>query len=372
MKRGRYFDIPESPSEVEDLWARAQPLSQTKPPDWLDSSRYRSLPARAHAPTADNRDDYLAEVRELEGLNILVGSEKCSDGRLYVGAPWWDQIWSIGIYRGDSLLGLEPVGHGPAITRDDVRDVAAAFVADPFMIRAAGVWHMFFEVMNWRTGRGQIALALSDEAVHWAYQQVVLAEPFHLSYPYVFEWDGAYYMVPETYQAGGVRLYRADPFPHRWSPVRTLIEYPYIVDPSPFRFADRWWMFAATGQAGSGSHLNLFYADVLEGPWTPHPRNPLVSDVRSARPAGRVQIWENRLVRFGQVCAPDYGTAVRAFRIDELTTRDYHESEIDGSPLLGPTGSDWNADGVHHIDAHAFDGEWIACVDGWRRTPGMT
>jgi hypothetical protein len=100
MKHGRYFDIPESPSEVEDLWNLAIPLSQTKPPDWLDSSRYRSLPARADAPTADGRDDYLAEVRELEGLNILVGSEECSDGRLYVGAPWWDQIWSVGIYRG--------------------------------------------------------------------------------------------------------------------------------------------------------------------------------------------------------------------------------------------------------------------------------
>src|SRR5579884_4276261 len=173
MKRGRYFEIPESARELEDLWARAQPLSQATPPLWLDPSRYRSFPAPAHATTAD----YLSEVKELEAMNILVPSEESSGGRMFVGAPWWDQIWSIGVYRGDSPVSLLPLDSGPAITRDNVTDVAAAFVADPFMIRAAGVWHMFFEAMNWRTGRGEIALAVSDNAIHWRYQQVVLAEP---------------------------------------------------------------------------------------------------------------------------------------------------------------------------------------------------
>ena len=32
--------------------------------------------------------------------------------------------------------------------------------------------------------------------------------------------------------------------------------------------------------------LHLFHADRLLGDWQPHPRNPVKSDVRSARPAG--------------------------------------------------------------------------------------
>jgi hypothetical protein len=36
---------------------------------------------------------------------------------------------------------------------------------------------------------GEIGLATSEDGLKWDYKQVVLNEPFHLSYPYVFEWQ---------------------------------------------------------------------------------------------------------------------------------------------------------------------------------------
>src|SRR5262249_51325998 len=136
-----------------------------------------------------------------------------------------DAVFSIGIYAGESpfALGPAPGVADPVLTHHDVTDVPAAFVADPFMFHVDGIWYLFFEIMHARSGKGEIGLATSVDGIAWKYRQVVLAEPFHLSYPHVFSWQGDFYMVPESYQAGGVRLYRATNFPTRWSFERMLI-----------------------------------------------------------------------------------------------------------------------------------------------------
>src|SRR5262245_23640690 len=93
--------------------------------------------------------------------------------------------WAIGILTGESPLHMkaDPRASNPVLTAKDVSDLKAAFVADPFMLPVGGVWHMFFEVLEASTGRGQIGHAISDDACIWRYQQIVLGEDFHLSYP---------------------------------------------------------------------------------------------------------------------------------------------------------------------------------------------
>ena len=104
----------------------------------------------------------------------------------------------------------------PVLTAADVDDLAAEFVADPFLFRRDGRWYLFFEALQAGTGRGVIGLAVSDDARSWSYQGVVLQEEFHLSYPHVFAHGNEVYMTPETLALGCVVLYRADPFPERW------------------------------------------------------------------------------------------------------------------------------------------------------------
>lgn len=113
------------------------------------------------------------------------------------------QEWSIGIVSGASPLRLRHASgsSNPVLTRYSVSDVRALFVADPFLIHVGDLWHMFFEVYNFDTDRGEIAWATSQDGFAWTYQRIVLREAFHLSYPYVFEWEGRYYMIPETHQA---------------------------------------------------------------------------------------------------------------------------------------------------------------------------
>lgn len=272
--------------------------------------------------------------------------------------------YSIGIYSGASPFELSPspMVRNPVLTAGDVTDVDAEFVADPFMVREAGTWYMFFEVLNRQSGHGDIGLAVSQDGYGWNYKQIVLDEPFHLSYPSVFKWNGEYYMIPETRLAYAVRLYKAAEFPFKWTYVKDLIAGNFL-DPTIFHDNQRWWMFVSE----RCDVLHLFYADDLEGPWTRHPQSPVVTlDGNIARPGGPVLNCEGRFYRYTQDCDPTYGNQVRAFEITELTTERYAEKPVDGNPILQATGHGWNAEQMHHIDPHYVDGVgWIAVVDGY-------
>ena len=275
-------------------------------------------------------------------------------------------MWSIGIYTGDSPYDLKPAPQipNPVLTAGHVTDIPASFVADPFIIRA-NPWFMFFEVWNPRSNKGVIGLATSGNGFEWRYERIVLSEEFHLSYPYVFEWENTCYMIPETLGANAACLYRADEFPTRWSFAAKLIDGP-CADSSIVRFADLWWLFVCSTPYQHDT-LRLYFAEQLTGPWREHPRSPLVrGDNCRARPAGRILRVNDKLIRFAQECAPRYGTRVRAFDILDLTTTNYEEVENSASPVLEPGGGDWNATGMHHLDAqHQPDGTWLACVDGY-------
>lgn len=287
-----------------------------------------------------------------------------------------NRAWSIGIYVGPSPVALRsPRGlRNPVLTPADVTDVRAGTVADPFMIRRGDAWHMFFEVVNEETGRGEIGLAVSRDGFTWKYQEIVLAEPFHLSYPYVFEHLDGIYMIPESFQAEEVRLYKAASFPTKWSLVGTLLRGGYFVDTTVFGHSGSWWMFTETNREVKHDRLRLFHAPDLTGPWQEHPRSPVVDgDPHIARPAGRVLSANGTLIRYAQDDYPTYGQQVRAFEITELTPARYAERLLTQDPIVGPTGRGWNGSGMHHIDPHQIDaGRWIACVDGLgvTRMPG--
>ena len=103
------------------------------------------------------------------------------------------------------------------------------------------------------------------------------------------------------------------------------------------------------------------------GPWTEHPESPVIEgDANIAGPRGRVLVFDGRIIRYAQDDQPTYGNQVRAFEITELTTTSYEEKEVSENPILEPSGTSWNARGMHHIDPHQiYRNQWIACVDGY-------
>jgi hypothetical protein len=244
-----------------------------------------------------------------------------------------------------------------------VRDITATLVADPFMVVKDGRWFMFFEALNAETNRGEIGLATSRDGFHWNYEQIVLREQFHLSYPHVFQSEGQYYLVPESAQVYAVRLYKAVEFPTRWSLVGELLRGRYV-DSSLIYHAGAWWLFTSERDI-----LRLYSAPNPVGPWVEHPRSPLITgDPSKARPGGRVTHWDGKIIRYAQDSPFYLENRVRAFVVDRLTPSEYDEHEADPSPILEPSGSGWNGQGMHHLDPHQIGpDQWLACVDGLAR-----
>jgi len=280
-----------------------------------------------------------------------------------------DQEWAIGLYTGPSPAELEPLRRRPILTRHDVTDRDADFVADPFLIRTDDRWWMFFEVWSRSRRRGEIGVASSNDLVDWRYQGIALSEQFHLSYPLVFEWEGEYYLLPECSATSSVRLYRAAGFPWQWECVATLLTGGVWLDPTIFRYDDLWWLMVETDKDYGYDTLRLYYSEHLDRGWREHPASPVVrGDRQTARPAGRVVVADGRPVRFAQDCDGGYGLRVRAFEISLLTTEEYAERPLglvlDGAEL------GWNRRGMHHLDPHqvppAAGTGWVACVDGWK------
>jgi hypothetical protein len=269
-------------------------------------------------------------------------------------------VWTIGLYAGTSPFELQPApgARNPVFAPADTAG-AMDIVAHPFMAIEGGRFHLFVTAKNSAAGTGEIGHAESADGINWTYRGVVLREPAVLSYPCVFKWRDTYFLVPES-SDNVIRLYRATRFPDEWQRAAELIKGEKLVSPTVVSHGGAWWLFVGAGNAT----LRLFRADAVEGPWTEHPRSPIVAnDANIARPAGRPLLVDGRLYRLAQDCEPTYGNAVRAFEITVLNATDYAEKPVE-KPLVQASSTGWNAAAMHHVDAHRMnDGRWLAVVD---------
>ena len=207
---------------------------------------------------------------------------------------------------------------------------ADRFWADPFAVEHEGRYFIFFEELEYQAGKGRIAAIEVFQDAGPGEPQVVLERPYHLSYPFVFPWNGSLYMLPETAEQGTIEIYRCEALPHRWSLHRVLFKNVSAYDATLWRQDDRWWMFVNLAEPGADSsdELHLYWSATPLGPWTAHRGNPVVSDARSARPAGPLYSRDGKLYRPSQDCSLAYGHSISINRVDVLRDDEYRETAV--------------------------------------------
>lgn len=209
---------------------------------------------------------------------------------------------------------------------------AGAFWADPFIVHKDTKTYIFFEEFIHRTKLGRISYVEIEQDGTISQSRAVLEKPYHLSYPFIFEYRSEFYMIPETAQHHAIDMYRCTRFPDQWEHHKTIMRDLRAVDATLIEHTGLWWMFVNIAGKGSSTwdELHLFYAnDPLSDEWTPHPMNPIVSDVRSARPAGRIFSRDGELIRPSQDSSLRYGYALNMNRITKLTTNEYEEELLE-------------------------------------------
>jgi len=206
--------------------------------------------------------------------------------------------------------------------------------ADPCVMFHEGTHYLFFEEVIYQKGKeeGHICvMEMSPDGVVGE-KSVVLKKPYHLSSPTVFRYMDQIYMIPESSGNSTIELYKSVRFPFEWEFVKNIMEGVKAVDTTFFQKDGKCWLFTGLKSfpgASSSEELFLFYADSLfADTWTSHPMNPVVSDVRSARPAGRLFWHNNRLYRPSQDCSVRYGYSLVVNELDHISETNYKEHTV--------------------------------------------
>ena len=267
--------------------------------------------------------------------------------------------------RDQWFLGIHDVRHAGNHLKDSRLDTIYPprdhFYADPFLFSRNGRSFIFFEDYSHRTNRGSISCLELHTKGDILKPVTVLERDYHLSYPFLIEWESEIYMIPETYDNRTVELYRAVDFPTKWVLHKVLLNNIRVVHPTLLRYGGRFWLFvniAANEGSPANDELFLFHSASPLGPWVPHPQNPIDLDVRCARPAGRILEEDGMLVRPSQDCSTRYGHKINLNRIDVLSETEYREMKI------GEITPDWMP-GTVVTDTVSRDNNFVV-LDGCR------
>jgi hypothetical protein len=235
------------------------------------------------------------------------------------------QHWRIGVRVGGKRLLDSPPG-------DDLEGFKwiepdkGQFWADPFLIEHENKTWMFFEDFSYRQSRAWISCAeISADGGLISPARCLDNPGRHYSYPHVFRSGSDLFMVPEARDSRSVDLYRCLEFPSKWVLERTLLHGKFV-DTTIWQQGETWWLLTtrADPEAGAGSLL-LFFSDSLDGEWQFHPANPISTDIRNNRGAGRVFQYGHRWLRPSQSCCPTYGYSFSLNEITEISRTRYTE-----------------------------------------------
>ncbi len=235
--------------------------------------------------------------------------------------------------------------------------------ADPHVLYRDGKYYIFIEELIYPAKNAHISLIVMDKTGDYQEPVKVIEKPYHLSYPSTFEHEGEFYMIPDNRSRRTIELYKCVDFPLKWEWQMNLMEDIIASDATVHYHGGKWWMFANMTEnraASTWDELSLFYSeDLFSKKWKAHPRNPVISDCRSARPAGRIFEINGRLYRPSQNCSVRYGYGFNISHIELLDEHNYEETIVSRvtphwDKKIIATHTFNRANSLHIIDAQAW------------------
>lgn len=239
--------------------------------------------------------------------------------------------------------------------------------ADPFLFVKENRLHLFYESKDYGKP-GVIKMTSTTDLKKWVRPHTVLKEPFHLSYPFVFQENDVIYMIPETCAVGEIRLYQAaNDNLTRFTQVATLlkqtedkdIQISYS-DASIYKKDGKYYLMV-TIMKNDVNHLLLYCADSLTGPYTEHPSSPLVKSMKYGRNAGCLLERDGRLYRVAQDCVKRYGDNVHLLSVNHMDETTFQEHEVKDNII--PIDIDFYSDGGHQLHFVKFKDSIIVATD---------
>ena len=149
--------------------------------------------------------NFAYKIRKISKMNPIVVIKKLLS---------FDEVFVTGYRkRGETLI---PMSHGGTFA--PVPNNKRYWYADPIIFKKNGRNYLFMEAFDKKAQKGKVAYC--ELTAHGPSEpKVIIDEPFHMSFPTVFEMDGEVYMIPETSSDRSFRVYHATDFPEKWETV---------------------------------------------------------------------------------------------------------------------------------------------------------
>ena len=197
--------------------------------------------------------------------------------------------------------------------------------ADPFIITVGEEDYLFFEMFDRFKGKGVIGYRVIDKNGKIGKMQKAYESTHHLSFPFVFEHNGDYYMMPESSYDRNLTMLKAKCFPNQWEVVKTWFSGEKVCDSVLFESKGRVYLLTQPVEYPyTHAKLNLY---VLKGEnWVSFTQNPIVNDSSCGRMAGAIINDAGKLIRPGQDCKT-YGDAIAFSKIEDVNLKVYLETD---------------------------------------------
>jgi len=189
------------------------------------------------------------------------------------------------------------------------------WAADPLVFKSSQGTFLFFELFDKKKNKGVIACSEIKNGSLDDYE-IVLEEDFHLSFPFVFENDGAFYMIPETGARKQVILYKSNNFPREWKPELTIIDNIRSSDNIVFKKNNLLFLLSSViGSTPSDCSNHLYLLDSNFQIRKEICKTEFSTD--GNRNAGPIYNLNDKIIRTGQFCHNnDYGKGLCFFEFD--------------------------------------------------------
>lgn len=240
------------------------------------------------------------------------------------------------------------------------------WMADPMLAEENGKTYLFYEAAHHNKGRIEF-VELNDDGTT-SQPAVALEQKHHLSYPFVFQRGGEWYMIPESCAIGEVQLWKASHFPTDWEYATTLLKE-RAVDTTVQAFGENLLLLTFLPQSGSERvYPKAFWlkwdSDIRleEFPWEAF--NPL-----QVRGAGRIITDSSRHIRPVQRNREtSYGDGL-LFAECRFSDVGYAEKEIGSLEAENLCVPGWKVNGLHTYAAtERFEVIDLRCqlADPWK------
>ena len=199
------------------------------------------------------------------------------------------------------------------------------YFADPSGFYYNKKYHIIAEYYSYKNKKASLVHFSYPSLFEGCENKIEISNNSHLSFPYIFFYQGKVFMMPESSNANSVWLYEYDG--KQFVQKHCIINEP-LVDAVLFHYNSKWWIMATRKDSLTNVNLFIYHSKDLLGEYTPHINNPVKSDIRSTRSAGTPFIINNILYRPAQNCSKTYGGSIVINRINTLSEDKFVEENI--------------------------------------------